>query len=508
MAHHRRAWTVCLAALAGLAVPATPAAPAVPAAPLAPCWLPGLSRQVQCGVLQRPLDPQQPAGTAPGLALHFAVVPALARHKAADALFFFAGGPGQSAMELAGPIMQLLGRLGAQRDVVLIDQRGTGRSAPLHCPSPAPAAALALVLMPPPQQLTQWQACRATLAQQPWGDLRWFTTTQAVADAEAVRQSLGLGPVNLVAGSYGTRVALAYLRQFPASVRRVVLDGVVPPDMALTEASSTDTQAVWDALLADCAHSPACRAHYPHVADDWRTVLARPPQTVRLPHPLTGKPQPLRLDRSTLLALARSALYQPALAAALPYAISQARLGHVQPWVGLGLASLGNGNTPLSWGQHLAVLCAEDVPLAGSGRNPPGADWGQEAAQHYQRLCAGWTAGQPPADFVQIPTTPVPVLLLSGSLDPATPPRHGQRVAQALGPLARHRVIPGAGHGTLGLAAVRDAVWGFIRTDSPAAALAGLDALPQPLAELPRPAVFVPPQPHPPGNAVASTPGR
>src|SRR5688572_12611347 len=125
---------------------------------LTPCRLRGLAHEVSCGVLKRPLDPANPQGTQ--IDLHYAVLPALARNKEPDPIFFFVGGPGQSAIDLAGQLAARLSRLTNRRDLVLIDQRGTGRSAPLECEDDDLARPLA-ELLDPARQLARLESCRA-----------------------------------------------------------------------------------------------------------------------------------------------------------------------------------------------------------------------------------------------------------------------------------------------------------------------------------------------------------
>jgi pimeloyl-ACP methyl ester carboxylesterase len=204
-----------------LAVSAWPVARAAPAA-LQPCRLMGVPHEALCGVLPRALDPRKPQGVQ--IEVHFAVLPALARHKKPDPVFFVAGGPGQSAIALAGPVYGMLARFGNRRDIVLVDQRGTGRSAPLRCDDDASALPLAQSI-DPASQVQRAHACLAKLQALPHGDLRYYTTTLAAADLDAVRDMLGAARINLVGASYGTRVVLEFMRQFPMRVRRAVLDG-------------------------------------------------------------------------------------------------------------------------------------------------------------------------------------------------------------------------------------------------------------------------------------------
>jgi len=474
------------------AVLATGLAPAVADEPawLKPCWLDGVEHQALCGVLPRPLDPTRPDG--PSIDLQVAVLPALARHKRPDPVFFFAGGPGQSAISLAGPLSAQLARLGTRRDLVLIDQRGTGRSAPLVCEPPAPTQPLH-ERMDPARQQQDLAACLARLKALPYGDLRQFTTTIAMADADAVRQALGVEQVNLVGGSYGTRAALEYMRQFPQAVRRAVIDGVAPPDMALPQSFAPDTQAAFDALVAACQAHADCRDRYPDLAARWRQVLAGLPRAVELPHPVTGRPERFTLDADTAAALLRQPLYVPALASALPLAIDEASRGRFTALAGLASAmAVGSRRAPMADGMHFSVVCAEDMPRvdqtpAQAAAAAPAAGGGLLAL--YQRVCADWPRGNVPAAFYRVPPAPAATLLLSGGADPATPPRHAERVAQALGAKARHVVVPEAGHGVMGLGCLRDVVYRFIDAEDDAAALA-VDA--GCAASIPRPPAFQP----------------
>ena len=456
---------------------------------LQPCRLQGVEHEAWCGIVKRPLDPAQPGAVQ--IDVHYAVLPALARNRKPDPVMFFAGGPGQSAIELGGTVARLLARLAYRRDIVLIDQRGTGRSAPLLCPELAPTAPLAATADPAAQQL-RMRACLAQLKNLPHGDLRHYTTAVAMQDAEAVRVALGAAQVNLVGGSYGTRAALEYMRQFPQSVRRVVIDGVAPPDMALPAAMSTDNQAAFDAVLAACQAQLACRQRYPALADDWRALLASLPREVTSAHPLTGAAERWLLTRDGLLGLVRAPLYAPALAAALPLAVSEGARGRLEPLLGLASALGGRATGRLSEGMHYSVVCAEDLPRLAQGAGAPGADFGNAVSALYRSVCADWPRGAVPAGFYELPPAPAATLVLSGGADPVTPARHGERVTRALGPLARHVVVPQAGHGVIGLACMRDVLFRFVDAATDEQALqvdAGC------AAAIPRPPAFMPFQP-------------
>ncbi|MET0334254.1 MAG: alpha/beta hydrolase [Rhizobacter sp.] len=423
-----------------------------------PCRVAGLRHEVLCGHVTRALDPAKPDGVK--IDVHYVVVPALARRKHPDPVVLLAGGPGQSAIGVAGSVLPMFLRLNNRYDIVFVDQRGTGRSAPLVCDDPRRQRLAELA--DPARQLAVLGECRAQLQKLPYGDLRFFTTPLASQDLEAVRQALRAPSLNLVGVSYGTRAALDYLRQFPKGVRRLVLDGVAPPDMVLPASFSTDGQAAFDAMLVACEAETACARRHPGLRSAWTSWLAQLPQTVTLRHPLTGEPETLALTRDTVISAVRNALYSPTLAQALPAAIHEATAGRPQALLTLGTGlSLRKGTAPAT-GMHFSVVCAEDVPRLAQSTDRPGADFGDEGVRFYQRACADWPLGEVPAAFYTLPRTEVPVLLLSGGADPATPPRHGERVATALGPKARHVVVPQAGHGVLGQGCMPDLMQRFV----------------------------------------------
>jgi len=495
---HTAAWglmAVALAAsMASVATAAAPPASAAPAAPaassaLSDCHVAGIRNGVLCGTLLRPLDPARPQGAS--IAIRYVVVPAMARRKFPDPVFLLAGGPGQSAISVAASTMALFSRLNNRRDIVFVDQRGTGGSAPLVCPD-ADHESLA-EQADPDRQYRLAVECKAQLLKLPYikgeSDLGLFTTSIAVQDLDAVRRELGAERIDLVGASYGTRVALEYQRQFPKAVRRSVLDGVAPPDMALPASFSLDNQAALDALIAACVAEPACAREYPDLHRRFAALLQSLPRTVKAAHPLSGRAEEFVLTRDMLLGAVRNALYVPALAAALPDAIDTASRGDFAGLVGLNSTFTSRKATRLATGMHLSVVCAEDVPRLPFNGDKPGADFGVEFARFYERLCSAWPRGEIPPAFYGLVTAPAPVLALSGGIDPATPPRHGARVVRALGPMARHVIVANAGHGVLGIGCVRDVVFRFIDANEDRDALA-VDAACA--AAVPRPPAFRP----------------
>ena len=473
-------WRAFIAALGALSAFCDPA---LAESQLQTCRVAGLRHAAQCGVVQRALDPARPSGVQ--IDIHYVVVPALARRKLPDPVFLLAGGPGQSAIQLAPRVLPLFSRLNNRRDLIFVDQRGTGLSAPLVCDDTRaqPLAELADA----EAQLRQITRCRKQLQSLPHGDLRFFTTVLAMQDLDAVRRQLGAQRINLVGASYGTRAALDYQRQFPASLRRSVLDGVAPADMVLPLSMSVDNQAAWDALLADCEQNPACRNAHPSLRRDAAALFSSLPKPVTAAHPLTGQVESFVFTRELLLSAVRGPLYAPPIAAALPQAISNAAAGRFESLLGLSsLLSPRKGNA-LAMGMHFSVICAEDAPRMSAAakltqaKNP---DFGDSTAQLYAKVCATWPQAAVPVAFYDTPLSASPVLMLSGGLDPATPPRHATRVALALGPNALNVVVPHAGHGVMAVGCMRDVIYKFIYTEEDDAALKVAtrcaDAVPRP----------------------------
>jgi pimeloyl-ACP methyl ester carboxylesterase len=456
------------------------------AAAPAPCRVSGIRNEVLCGIVQRALDPAQPSGTQ--IDVHYVVVPAMARRKLPDPLFVLAGGPGQSAIAIAPTVLPLFARLNNRRDIVFVDQRGTGRSAPLVCEDMDDRLPLA-ELADRRRQVERLHACRDRLTKLPHGDLRHYTTLVAMADIDAVRQQLGVTQINLIGGSYGTRAALEMLRQFPHTLRRVVMDGVAPPDMVLPASFSTDSQASLDAMFDACEQSSVCTARHPSLRADWAALLKSLPREATLLHPLSGREERVMVTREMVLQAVRGPLYAPSLASALPQAIGEAAGGRFQPLAGLANALAARKSIAPAMGMHFSVICSEDMPRLAKTTDASGADFGSQFAQLYDDVCAAWPRGNVPDAFYTLSPSPVPVLLLSGGIDPVTPARHGQRVAQALGAKAVHVVVPNAGHGVMGIGCMRDVLFRFFETDEENDALA-VDA--SCVKGIPRPPVFEP----------------
>ncbi len=456
-----------LAAVALLAAFPARAAPPRPGFALTRCQLahPLTATRVaaRCGTLEVPEDPARPDGRK--IALRVAVIPADTASAQPDPVFVLAGGPGQSITEVYPRMAAAFERLNRDRDIVLVDQRGTGGSALLSCPQvegdrrgeellPADARRLA-------------GACAATLSTR--ADLTRYGTSEFVGDLDAVRAALGYPRVNLVGFSYGTRAALAYARAHPDRTRTLVLDGVAPFSMIVGQDFDRDSQAALDALLARCASEEACARRYPDTAGAIRDLVARldaRPEKVPVRHPLTGERTDVRLDGDGVRQVVLAFLYAPESAALLPALVREAQAGDLAPLAAQGLLAVADIQAGMSRPLQLSVLCTEDVPFYADP--PPGAPptfLGNAARDAFRNACADWPRGKVDPYFHATPTLDVPALLLSGSADPVTPPRHADAAAAGL-PRSRHLVVTGQAHGVLGRGCLPRVVTEFVKAGS------------------------------------------
>ncbi len=411
---------------------------------LAECRLPKLAQAAQCGMLEVPEDRSKPAGRR--IALHVAVLPANTLSPKPDPLFILAGGPGQAASSL-GPFAALLNDVRATRDIVLIDQRGTGRSAPLACKALAPDGQLEAAVETDP--LPRASACAQELAAR-GVDAAQYTTSAWVADLDAARQALGYSRVNLWGGSYGTRVALEYLRRYPQRVRSVVLDGVTPPGLVITLDVWPTRELALDRVLAACAAAATCRTGHPNLGaalGALERALGDGGHDYDIPDPRTGVPHRVRLTFPAVLALLQPLLYSPEGAAMLPEVIDRAAAGDFGPLAATTSLSAADTASQLNAALHFSVTCAEDVPrITPASRERAVARMrAPELVRNVIAVCDLWPKGTLPADFGAPVTSDVPVLLLSGGLDPVTPPAHGDEVLRTL-KNGKHIIAPGYGH--------------------------------------------------------------
>jgi pimeloyl-ACP methyl ester carboxylesterase len=399
----------------------------------------GRQVKARCGTLAVPEDRQNPDGRQ--INLNIAVVPAINRSPEPDPLFLLAGGPGQSAIESFPPMLSLLYTVYEDRDIVLVDQRGTGGSNPLRCLD------LEDLSLSDEQALEKLQTCPERLD----ADLRFYTTEIAMTDLDAVRAALGYERINLYGASYGTRAALTYLRMFPERVRTVTLDAVVGTDFVLFLDAAQDGQAALDKFFARCQADEACQTTFPTLEDDFAALLARleqSPAEVSIRHPLTNQPFDLIITPQLVTNVMFNTLYVSDLVALLPLAIHAAYADqNYTPLVSTAFMV----NAGLYDGMFYAVTCSEDAPLISpdeAARLSADSVFVNRTVD-FLAVCNQWPRAQVSAEFRLPVKSDVPVLILSGDSDPITPPRHAEKTVETL-QNSLHLVYRGMGHGNLG----------------------------------------------------------
>ena len=412
-----------------------------------------------CATSEVPEDHAAPEGRQ--IALRIAVLPAIRRDHQPDPLVLLAGGPGQASTEAFLSLLPVLDRVRRERDLVLIDQRGTGRLSTLSCDvgeevsySFDPEAAQRLLR----NCLEQIEAS---------ADPSLYTTAASVRDLDLLLERLGYDAVNLYGVSYGTRLAQLYTRHHAERVRSQVLDGVVPLDLVLGQSNGPDAQRALELLFARCDADPRCRAELPDLGPRLETfleLLERQPMTASVSHPRTGEPVQLEVSRTVVAQILRFLIYSPETAAVVPLLVDRATAGDVSrlaaQWliVAEGLASI---NPAMS----MSVSCGEDAPFFDPEVTNPGF-LHDDVTEQMVRACEIWPHQRVP-DAEKTPLeSAVPTLLLSGEMDPVTPPAYGEQVLATLS-RGRHVVVPGMGHNVLGRGCVRQLMIDFVAAADP-----------------------------------------
>ena len=278
-----------------------------------------------------------------------------------------------------------------------------------------------------------------------------------MTDLDGVRAALGYETINLVGVSYGTRAAQTYMRLFPDRTRRVVLDAVVSPSLVLNLQSAATGQRALDLFLLRCAQDSACQTAFPTLDADMETLLStlENPQSVTFPNALTGAPVTIELSQDDLMRILFNLLYSADATSLLPLKLNEAAAsGDFGPFLAFADATIGSGGGDeeggIYIGMHYAVTCTEDAPLIDLDRAEMLAADSifPSNAPFFVQNCDGWPTGSLPADFREPLQSDIPTLLLSGEIDPITPPEYGDEVAATL-ETSLHLTLPGFGHGQL-----------------------------------------------------------
>lgn len=402
----------------------------------------------RCGSVQVPENRAAPEGRT--IDLNIILIPATAGYPLPP-LFDVDGGPGLPATKNADFYIGEGAAYRAGRDIVLIDQRGTGQSNGLHCPELAAPEAAHRPMLP----VDGVVRCREQLRSR--ADLRHYGTTEAVADLDAVRAALGYNEIDFFALSYGTIVASRYMATYPEHVRAAVLLGVAPSTAMPPRFHAAAGERALDLLLEDCAADPECRAAFPQPRQDLRRAVE---QLSRADD----------LDPKVFLERLRSLMYSAGGARRVPWIISRAAAGDLGPFYS---ATTPNAPSKIADGMFLSVTCSEALalmPFEDAVKAARATLFGDYRLRRQRAACGEWPTGQVPPDFLSPVRSDAAVLLISGYLDRVTPPQWAEEIRSGL-PNSNHVVLRYSGHIVNGLSEIDTCfdrlVLEFFRTAKP-----------------------------------------
>ena len=404
------------------------------------CHLDGIKEQVKCGKLQVPENYNKIDGEQ--ISINFVVLPAIDNSDNKTPLMFLAGGPGQAAAELAAGLRRVFNEVRKTRDLILVDQRGTGQSHPLQCKDALQQDIYALT--PEEFSAQDIKDCLDSFS----GDLSQYNSENAIRDFDAVRSALGHEQINIYGGSYGTRAGLVYMRMFPESLRSVVLDSVGPIEVPIGLFGKSSARS-FNLLLENCQKELSCQQAYPELEQEYNAVMSRleiTPTEVAIAHPRLGTQTKFVISKAKFLGTLRMQLYSVATRSLVPLVIHQAYLGNYMPLA--GLVAQSENDQGIYLGLLFNITCNEDYPRISA------TDFEQDAKNNFggddshfgfKMACPLWPQYRPSDEFYQTVTADIPTLILSGNLDPVTPPSNGEYSAKSLAN-NHHIVVENAAH--------------------------------------------------------------
>jgi pimeloyl-ACP methyl ester carboxylesterase len=366
--------------------------------------------------------------------LNIVVRPASGRNPFPDPVFWLDGGPGAAATEMAkAGDKGFLEVLRGERDIVYVDQRGTGKSNGLFCNlggDPSNLTAYFGDLFP----LDKVRTCREKL--QRVANLKLYTTPIAMDDLDEIRSALGYEKINLVAGSYGTIAAMVYVRQHEENVRAVYLAGVGSPMRQPLLFVAKAAQNALHLTIDDCAHDSECRAAFPSLDKEFAAVIARfnsGPVHVELPN-ISGKgTQTVSMTRGAFVERLRPLLSTTETQRWLPLIIHRAYLNDYRPFAIVAIG--GRGRIATAFGMSMTVTCSEGVLFITEKdieNETRGTFVGEYRIRAHIAACSDWPRGDIPATYNEPVRSSIPVLMISGEVDGSVPPDLGESMLKTL----------------------------------------------------------------------------
>jgi len=406
-----------------------------------------------------PVFENREKGAGRELNLHVVILPATGDDVAPDPVFFLPGGPGQGAAALAGHVVGLLDEVHRERDIVLVDYRGTGDSHPLDFEMSGDDI-LKSLSDPMPREIIERELVRLNKK----ADLTQYHTNAIVDDLNDVCDYLGYEEINLWGGSYGTRVALVFLRRHPERIRSAVIKGVAPMGYAIGAGFSTYAQDSLDRTLEACAADPDCSSAYGDVGAHLEKLFARlekNPVVVPVKNPLDGSTVEVTITPDVIALTLRDALYAMPMHATLPGMIARGARGQFEEWAELSLSFTVMMGEQLCEGLFLSVAKAEDAPLL-EGINfderTRGTFLEARFAKGLMSAFEAWPGATVDPAFWEPVRSDVPVLVVSGALDPVTPAMQGEEAVKHLSN-GLHLVFDNGSHGDAAFRPCMDEVY-------------------------------------------------
>lgn len=397
------------------------------------CSIAGLPESLLCGHI---VVPENRHSGGRKIDIRFMIVPAEDSQSVKEPIFVLEGGPGAAVSKVAQMYALTFAPMRANHDLVLVDLRGTGKSAPLDCPADSetdPAGALF--------PLPQIETCRQAVSENQ--DPLQYSTAAAMADLDAIRALLGYDQIHLFGVSYGTRAALHYLREFPAHAKTATLLGPYPLNRnAPLEAASIADKSL-QMLVEQCAEDDSCHLAFPDLQDELKELLI-----------YLTKPEAEAANRHARFAASlRLMLFSPVISAQIPQMIHRAAAGDFGRFDQLGAMSAASLSGWISYGTLFSTLCSEDIARIDvedvrvrAEKTFFGSGWTEELIG----VCQIWGHKDIDPDFWRPVTTELPVLLLVGELDPSMPPSWALELAERM-PNSKAIVIPQGHHSLIGM---------------------------------------------------------
>lgn len=406
----------------------------------------------KCGYVTVPLRHKNPDG--PAIQLPVAILPAQADNPRPDPLFLAQGGPGGDAFSVFA-LTAVSSPLRQERDLVIFNQRGTLYARPsLVCNETFDELDSVLTLprdQSDAETLRAYNHCRQRLLSEDV-DLSAFNSLENAADVDSIRQALGYDTINFYGVSYGTLLGLHLMRNFPNSLRAVILDSVVPTQINYITRIPQVTERIFDKMLATCVANEACHSQYPNLEAQFSTLIAQlnqQPVTISVTDPDTGNNVAVYVDGKTFMDMLFQAFYLPEMYAVFPRLITDMAAGRYDFWQTMWPLIIFDRT--FSEGMFYSVICAEDSDftiddISLTGLRPEIADYALNDLQEVLDVCKFWDVRQLPPTVDEPVTSRIPTLVLAGEFDPITPPSFAAAAAEYL-PHSTLVVDPTASHG-------------------------------------------------------------